>query len=95
MPQSFVKTPQAVIDYTVNWDDGYLSTGETISTSSWTVEPASTSFSISTASFTNTTATIDVTGGLHGDDFHLRNRVVTSGGRTDTRTLQIKVWGPR
>ena len=96
MPQIFVKTPGASsIDYTINWDDGYLTTGEELSTSSWVTSPSSTSFAISNSAFTTATATIDLAGGIHGETYYIQNTVVTSGGRTDTRTLQIEVWGPR
>jgi len=96
MPQVFVKTPQANdIDYTINWDDGYLLTGETIASSSWSSYPSSTNFSITTGSFTTALATVDISGGLQGETYYARNLIITSGGRTDTRTLQFDIWGPR
>lgn len=95
MPQSFIKTPSATIDFTINWDDGYLTTGEFLSTSSWAIQPASTSFSINTEAYTTATATIDVMGGVQGQTYYLKNTIVTSAGRIDTRTLQVDIWGPR
>lgn len=97
MPQSFIKGSTAIMDYSADWDDGYLTTGEKLSTSSWSFFPPSTSFSLTTQSFSTATsiATVWCSGGVHGDTFYVRNRVVTTGGRTDLRTLKIDIWGPR
>lgn len=95
----FIKTPAAINDYTFNWNDGYLDTGETDSTSTWGIEPSSTSFANDSDSNTTTTATITLSGGVHGDVFYVTNTIVTgstSGAtRTDDRTLTIRIWEPR
>jgi diaminopimelate epimerase len=84
--QYFVKDPNAVLDYKIDWTT-WLST-DTIATATWTV-PAG----ITQASATNTTtaATIWLSGGTAGTTYEVVCRVVTSGGRTDDRTIGIRV----
>lgn len=92
----FVKDPDSITDYTINWGDGYLDTNspaETISTSSWAVSPAdSPGMSVSgTPTKTTTTATAFVTGGVVGRVYALVNTITTSGGRTDERSIILRV----
>ena len=94
-------TPAApvTVDYTHNWNDGYLDTSspaETILTSSWTIEPAAPSpvageMTVSSDSNTTTTATASFVGGLAGKVYRAINHVTTSGGREDERTIVIRV----
>lgn len=96
-----LKDPDAIVDYSFDWNDGYLDTTtsppETISTSTWSIDPApsspalSTELSESSSSKTTTTATIFLTGGTAGKVYRVTNKVVTSGGRTDERTMTIRV----
>lgn len=95
---SFVKLkdPQAVVDYTFDWDDGYLDSSsspvETISTSTWTISPAdSPGLTVSSNSKTGTTTTAFFTGGVVGQVYQAVNRIVTTGGRTDERTCVLRV----
>lgn len=83
----FIKDPDAVLDYTVDWAT-WLGT-DTISTSSWPVIPAG----ITKDSDTNSTtiATIWLSGGTIGETYQLTNRIVTAGGRTDDRTITINI----
>ncbi len=93
----FLKDPQAVLDYTIDWNDGYLTTGETISTgttnSVWAV--SSSGITIDSEGQTTTTTTLTLSGGTHGVMYKATNRVKTSGGRTDDRTVYVKIWEPR
>jgi hypothetical protein len=82
----FIKAPAAVLDYTVNWNDGYLAAGETISTSSWTVDPLA-AVTVASETHDTTTATVTVSGGAAGTVVRLVNRIVTSLGRTDERAI--------
>jgi len=92
----FLKAPSAVLDYTVNWDDGYLESGETVSTSSWAVQPdVSGGVEIDSDAQTSTTATATISGGRHGKLYRLRNTVITNNSRTDVRTVYVLVWEPR
>jgi len=89
-----LKAPTASLDYTYNWDDGYLDTGETIVTSTWTVSP--TGMTIDSESETATTATVKLSGGTHGVLYKVVNTITTNvSSRGDTRTLLIRVWQHR
>lgn len=93
---TFLKDPNAVLDYTINWDDGYLEAGETISTSTWAVIP-STVGGVAIDSDTNdtTTATVTISAGKGGAWYLLENTVVTSEGRTEIRNVYVIVWWGR
>lgn len=105
------KDPNAVEPFFVIWcneadglndgsedDNGYLQ-GETISTSSWTVDPGITKDSDNKAAVTiggvsygiNTVATVWLSGGRVNHTYKCVNRIVTSGGRTADKTLYITV----
>lgn len=81
-----LKTANAVKDYTLDWSS-WLS-GDTISTSTWTVPSGITQDS---ESETTTTATIWLSGGTAGQRYTCVNKVVTSAGRTDERAIDILV----
>lgn len=85
---TFVKDPEAVLDYQVDWTN-WLQTGETISTSTWTVPSPLTQPTL--ASNTTTKATVWLGGGTDGATYRVTNRVVTNGGRTNDRSLTIVV----
>jgi len=86
MPQTFVKDPSAVLDYTVDWSD-WLDT-DTIATSEWTVPSGITKDSDTN---TDTTATVWLSGGTAGENYSVTNTITTAGGRTDQRTIHIQV----
>ena len=82
----FVKDPNAVMDYQINWATWLGS--DTISTSTWVVASGITKVSDSR---TTTATTIWLSGGTDGTTYALTNRIVTAGGRTDDRTINIQV----
>lgn len=84
--KSFVKDPDATLDYTFNW--GPWLDGDTISTSVWTLETPLSSVS---ESKTDTTATIFISGGTHLQDYSATNRITTVSGRTDDRTFTLRI----
>ncbi len=84
---TFVKDPDAVLDYTVNWSD-WLATGETISTSAFTVDSGITKDSESN---TTTTGTVWLSGGTAGTRYEVTHRITTSDSRTDDRTFFVQV----
>jgi hypothetical protein len=87
----FLKDPNASIDYSIDWDtDGYLADGETISTSTWVVDPVAGVTTVSSSNDTTTT-TITISGGTAGQVIKLVNRIVTSAGRTDDRTITVRI----
>jgi len=92
----FTKVPGATLDYTIDWNDGYLVSAETISSSSWSVQPVAVGGVVEDSSTNDTeTATITISGGNHGKLYRLRNTITTSEGRTDTRTVYVLAWEPR
>lgn len=90
MPQSFVKDPDAVLDYQVDWSSWLSATSpvDSIVTSSWAAEAGIT---IDSQSSSSTTATVWLSGGQRGRQYEVRNRIVTAGGRQDDRTIYISV----
>lgn len=82
----FAKDPDATLDYAVDWTP-FLN-GDTISTSTWTVPAGLTSVSES-----NTTeiATVFLAGGVVGASYSVLNRIVTSSGVTDDRSIIIQI----
>ena len=84
---SYVKDPNAVLDYAVDWS-GWLAVSETITTSTWTVPTGITKDS---DSHSTTKATVWLSGGMAGTRYRLVNRVVTNQGRTDDRSILILV----
>lgn len=85
--QTFVKDPDDVLDYQIDWSD-WLPTGDTISTSTWT---ADTGITVDSESETTTVATVWLSGGTVGNTYSVRNRIVTTGGRTKDKTIRIRV----
>jgi len=84
--QTFEKDPNAVLDYVVDW--GTWLAGDTIVTSIWTAE---TGITVVSDTKTATTATVWLSGGTAGSDYNVVNRITTTMGRTDDRTLRIRV----
>jgi hypothetical protein len=100
------KDPDAVKDYLNDWQSGdkpFLLEDEIITASTWTAyafpvgnptvvewEPT-TDLTIDSDSFTDTTATVWLSGGTVGDKFLVTNHVTTDQGREDDWTIQIKI----
>jgi len=87
----FVKDPQAVLDFTVDWQGGatpFLATGETIATSTFTVASGLTKDSETNG---DTTATVWVSGGTAQTSYLVTNTITTSAGRKDERSFSIRV----
>jgi hypothetical protein len=87
--QVYVKDPGAVLDYAINWGGGYLQSGETLSSSIWTIFPAD--MTQNSASSAAGVASITVSGGTAGQIYQLTNRITTSQGRTDERSITVRV----
>ena len=93
MAGSFIKDPSSVLDYSLDWDQGWLSPGENIQTSTWKISPSG--LTQDSDSNTGTTATITVSGGTHGVSYYVTNTIVTNASRTAERTIRITPWEPR
>lgn len=97
----YVVDPGELIDFTIDWDDDgtggddVLNTGspaETISTSTWSLDPENSGeASLQSSSKTDTTATTFLDGAVLGDLYRLKNTITTSEGRTLTRSVLVKV----
>ena len=83
---TFVKDPDATLDYTLDWSD-YLG-GDEIATSAWVVPEGLTKVSESS---TTTLATVWLSGGAAFTTYRVTNRVTTVGGREDDRSVLIQV----
>lgn len=92
------KDPQAIRTYTIDWakggpndasadDRGYLQ-GDTISSSTWSVD--SSDITIIIDGNTTTTAYAKISGGVLGRRYYLTNHIVlATSGDEDERTLEI------
>ena len=83
------KDPDAVLDYSIDWS-AWLD-GDTISTSSWAIDEGDASLVIDSDTKSTTATTVWLSGGTLGYEYLVRNRIVTNGGRTDDRSIAIKV----
>jgi hypothetical protein len=84
-PAAAVKDPDAVLDYGWDWSD-WLTDSETISASEWIVDAGLTEQS---NTHDDTTATVWLVGGAVGATYGATNRITTTAGRTDDRTISI------
>ena len=97
MASSFVKDPDAVLDYKWDFaastngsgDSDWLASGETISSHTVTADTGLTVDS-SSITDTNTSVTAWLSGGTAGTDYGVTCQIVTSASRTDDRTITIK-----
>lgn len=83
----YTKDPAAVLDYTIDWGP-WLGPNDAISTATWTF-PGGLANSGEVKS--KTTATVFVSGGTDGTSYSIYVVIVTTGGRTDKRTLKFNV----
>ena len=84
----FKKDPDAVLDYTFDWSLYLTPLSDTISSVTFI---ADTGLTTSNPSHTTTTATCFVSGGTVGTSMNLTCRIVTTGGRTDDRSITLKI----
>lgn len=90
-PYVYVKDPYEIRDFDINWLadwPGNLPENDPIVSSTWAVDGE---MEIVQASFTDTTTTVRLSGGLVGWEYHAVNRVATAGGLRSERTLHIRV----
>lgn len=87
------KDPEAVLDYLLNWSE-WLSSGDSVDTSTWSIEaisgdtdPLTTTSSASSA----TTTTVKLSGGTIGNLYKVYNTITTAGGLTDRRYFRVKI----
>lgn len=85
---TFTKDPDAVLDYAVDWS-AWLG-GDEIASSQWLLEDGAL-IELVTDTHTARKATVWLRGGQEGTTYLVTNRIVTAGGRTDDRTISVKV----
>lgn len=90
MTFSAIKDPQSVLDYAVDWST-WLASGDTITSSSWSVSGPDSALVIDTDTNDTTSATVWLSAGTLSKTYSVVNRVVTDQGRTDDRTIRITV----
>jgi hypothetical protein len=87
----FVKDPAALVDYAIDWTAGYLG-DETITSSVWRVSPAGAGgIAVSASAITPGKTLATLSGGVGGNLYHVTNLVNFSTGRSDERTLVVRV----
>lgn len=87
MADDFIKDPDAVLDWTWDWQN-WLADGETISASSWIITAGLTKNS---ESATSTNTKVWLSGGQSGRPYRVTNRITTNLGRTDDRSVTIRI----
>jgi hypothetical protein len=86
-----LKDPDAVLDYAVDWGAQYLG-GDLIAQSAWSVSPDEAGgVAIVGEDFSASTATVKAGGGIAGRLYRLINQVVLESGRTDNRSILLRV----
>ena len=93
--QNPLKDPSAVLDYVFDWT-GWLATGETIAVDSETGEKlititADTGITVDSWTEDDGKVTVWLSGGTAGINYKVACLITTSAGRTDERTIWIKV----
>lgn len=83
----FTKDPDAILDFGFDWTQ-WLSPSEAITSSTMIASPGIT---INSNTFSTTLATVWLSGGTAGFPYTVTNRISTNQGRTDDRTITIRV----
>ena len=83
----YLKDPDAVLDYMFDWTE-WLATGETITDHTIT---ADTGITVETDSEASGKVTVWLSGGTAGINYKVACLITTTAGRTDERTIWIKV----
>lgn len=100
-PLRFVRSPESTEAFIIDWS-GSLSTGDTISASSW-ASVENPGLTVVSSSFTDTTTTVKLSGGVAGTGlvkdvytfgaectyYHMVNTITTADGFTYERTMVL------
>ena len=90
----FLKDPSAVVDFSINWGEDYLQSGEHILASSWGIFPNDGDGGLvidQESEPEDGITSVFVSAGRSGVIYRLTNQISTSQGRTDERSLTIRV----
>jgi hypothetical protein len=80
------KDPDASLDYAIDWTDWLKN--DTITSSTWVLPNGITKVR---DSFTDTVATIWLSGGADGSSYSLLNKIETAGGRKEDRSVLLEL----
>ena len=87
----FLKDPDAVLDYRIDWA-GAIGADVTLAVSEWRVEPAEMGgVVVASHSIAGGETVARLGGGLLGHLYHVGNRVTFSDGTSDERSLLLRV----
>ena len=84
----FKKDPDAILDYSFDWTLYLTPLSDTIASVTFIGDVG---LVLTNPSHTTTTATTFVSGGVVGSNMNLTCRIVTTGGRTDDRSITLKI----
>ena len=87
LDNQYLKDPSAVLDWAFDWTD-WLATSETIANHTIT---ADTGLKVDSSAENNGKITVWLSGGTAGQNYKVACKITTSAGRTDERTIWIKV----
>ena len=83
----YIKSPAAVLDYTVNWTD-FLQVGETITAHSFVAE---TGVTLGTPSLTGANHVVFISGGTLHSTYRITSRITTSALRTQEQSFRLRI----
>jgi hypothetical protein len=83
----FTKDPNAVLDYAIDWSD-WLEVDDEIESAEWIVPEGITK---DKQEESTSAAVIWLSGGTVGTKYNLTCRITTTEGRTDDRTICVKI----
>jgi hypothetical protein len=87
---TLIKDPSAVLDYGFDWRErGWLQEAETVIASSWSIPPALVEVTSGIEGGIKTV--VWLSGGLVGQDYTITNQITTSAGRTDERSINLRM----
>ena len=89
MEEVYLKDPDAVLDFAIDWATSWLATSEAVSTYSVTVD--STLLTISTHGESSGVVTAWLSGGTVNQDYTVSIKIVTDASRTDERSFRVLI----
>lgn len=84
---TLTKDPNDSLDYQINWAR-WLSDGETVAASAWTVPSGLT---LVASSFTTTTTIARISGGTVSQTYNVQNRITTSSGQIKDESVNLRI----
>ena len=87
-----LKDPGAVLDYAIDWGADYLAEDDRLTQSDWSVDPDEPAgVAIVSSDFEDRLSSVRAAGGTPGRIYRLTNSVMTQSGRTDERSIVLRV----